>query len=76
MSNSRRHTNIFPNSNAASEKRMKRWWNRAFRRITRIMLGKRYETLPTNIRKSTEVWDGAKDGKHYDPHPDQRTMRK
>jgi len=76
MSRSHRHTPVHGIA-ADSEKRSKRWWNRVFRRIERLAIRRDDDILPTNIRKETEVWAGAKDGKfRFDPREGQRLMRK
>ncbi|GAB3924179.1 hypothetical protein [Mucilaginibacter myungsuensis] len=64
MARSKRKTPIFGQTTASSEKLDKRRWNRVFRRITKTKLGLEDET-PVRMEEVSNVWDGAKDGKHY-----------
>ena len=81
MSRSRKHVPIGGITTARSEKEDKRIWNRAFRKNTRLKISDAADfdavSLPLNVHKETELWKGAKDGKHvFDPKKYPKGMRK
>jgi hypothetical protein len=69
MSRSKRKTPKGGITKAKSEKFDKRMWNRLFRSRSKTMLQATEEfdslSLPMNIHKETEIFDGAKDGKTW-----------
>lgn len=75
MSRSVRKTKIFPYTSAETEKQDKRRWNRTFRKVCKKLIRLEQEA-PLKINSVTEVWDGAKDGKHYFHNATKKDMRK
>ena len=75
MSRSVKKTPIFGHTTAASEKQDKQRWNRAFRRVCKILVQKQEET-PIKISAITEIWSGNKDGKTYWRGANKKNMRK
>jgi hypothetical protein len=69
MSRSRRKTPGIGMCGDKSEKCCKRRWNRTFRHAAKQAVSLHHEALlPVFIKKETELWDGAKDGKvRFDP---------
>lgn len=69
MSRSKKSLPIAGNSTASSEKMDKRLWNRSFRKAVRGKIAGigdfDVELLPHEVRKETQVWTGAKDGKRW-----------
>lgn len=66
MSRSRRKHSIAGVTAAASGKQDKRDANRALRKATHQMLGTASdETVFPVMREKSDVWDTAKEGKHY-----------
>ena len=75
MSRSRRKTKIFAHTTASSEKQDKRRWNRTFRKVSKSLIRQEKEA-PNKIQGVTNIWDGAKDGKHYYKNASHKDMRK
>lgn len=75
MSRSVRKTKIFGITNAKTEKRDKRRWNRTFRKVCR-KLNRLEKRTPVKIHSIIDVWDGAKDGKRYFKDATIKDMRK
>ena len=65
MSRSYRKTPIIGMTNCNSEKRWKRYANRALRRTVKVELARgNWESLPL-LREISNVWAWGKDGKQY-----------
>ena len=76
MSKSYKKTPIFGIA-GSSEKEDKRFANRAFRRISRVLLNKEeYEKIPIRMRETIDVWCMSKDGKSYWSNAPDRFYRK
>ena len=66
MSRSRRKTPVFGHTLAESESADKRIWNKRLRaRVRDELIVDAEEHIPTTLRGVSNVWDGAKDSKHY-----------
>lgn len=75
MSRSIRRTPIFGFTTAKSEKQDKRKWNRRFRKVCKKLIQLETEA-PVKLAGVTNIWDGAKDGRHYWKGATKKDMRK
>ena len=75
MSRSVRKSKIFGYTKAETEKQDKRRWNRRFRKVCKKLI-RQERDVPVKIRSVVNVWDGAKDGKHYYHRATIKDMRK
>ena len=76
MSDSFRHTPIVGNTMSKSEKKDKRFANRSWRRVVKILIHAGvFDALPAQ-REVSNIWSFDKDGKHWIGNRYPELMRK